>query len=338
MARTRALRERVLEANPRSGAPGSSSSPSATRARSTATPGVIAIKPSGVCLRRPHGRRRSSSSTSRAARSSRASCGRRRTRPPTSSCTARWRERRRHRPHALAVRHRLGAGAPRDPVLRDDARRPLRRRRAGDARARRPTRSRASTKRATGRRDRRDVRGSRARSARDGPRVLVASHGPFTWGATPSEAVENAIALEVVAALALPTASRLPETLDADRDRTLLRAALLAQARAGRLLRPGDDAPRLEVDLPRRTSIGDRLRHRVGARGPRRLSDGQRARDGRLRLRERRHRRAPAGAATTTSSSSPTGRSRIRDDYVRDVCRQAVPALLAETGVDRRTR
>jgi L-ribulose-5-phosphate 4-epimerase len=32
------------------------------------------------------------------------------------------------------------------------------------------------------------------------PAVLVASHGPFTWGATEREAVENAIALEVVAA------------------------------------------------------------------------------------------------------------------------------------------
>jgi L-ribulose-5-phosphate 4-epimerase len=32
------------------------------------------------------------------------------------------------------------------------------------------------------------------------PAVLVASHGPFTWGASAEEAVENAIALEVVAA------------------------------------------------------------------------------------------------------------------------------------------
>lgn len=32
------------------------------------------------------------------------------------------------------------------------------------------------------------------------PAVLVASHGPFVWGATAEEAVENAIALEMVAA------------------------------------------------------------------------------------------------------------------------------------------
>ena len=34
------------------------------------------------------------------------------------------------------------------------------------------------------------------------PAVLVASHGPFTWGASAEEAVENAIALEAVAASA----------------------------------------------------------------------------------------------------------------------------------------
>ena len=34
------------------------------------------------------------------------------------------------------------------------------------------------------------------------PAVLVLSHGPFTWGAGPAEAVANAIALEAVAAMA----------------------------------------------------------------------------------------------------------------------------------------
>ncbi len=37
------------------------------------------------------------------------------------------------------------------------------------------------------------------------PAVLVASHGPFAWGADAAAAVENAIALEAVAALALRT-------------------------------------------------------------------------------------------------------------------------------------
>lgn len=34
------------------------------------------------------------------------------------------------------------------------------------------------------------------------PAVLVASHGPFTWGRDPADAVTNAIALEAVAAMA----------------------------------------------------------------------------------------------------------------------------------------
>jgi len=37
------------------------------------------------------------------------------------------------------------------------------------------------------------------------PAALVASHGPFAWGADTVEAVENAIALEAVAAMALHT-------------------------------------------------------------------------------------------------------------------------------------
>jgi L-ribulose-5-phosphate 4-epimerase len=37
------------------------------------------------------------------------------------------------------------------------------------------------------------------------PAALVASHGPFAWGADVSDAVENAIALEAVAASALRT-------------------------------------------------------------------------------------------------------------------------------------
>jgi L-ribulose-5-phosphate 4-epimerase len=37
------------------------------------------------------------------------------------------------------------------------------------------------------------------------PAVLVAGHGPFTWGRDPAEAVANAIALEAVAAMARDT-------------------------------------------------------------------------------------------------------------------------------------
>jgi L-ribulose-5-phosphate 4-epimerase len=44
------------------------------------------------------------------------------------------------------------------------------------------------------------------------PAVLVASHAPFAWGRDPVEAVENAVALEAVAALALQTLSLRLET------------------------------------------------------------------------------------------------------------------------------
>jgi L-ribulose-5-phosphate 4-epimerase len=37
------------------------------------------------------------------------------------------------------------------------------------------------------------------------PAALVASHGPFAWGADPAQAVENAVALEAVAEMALHT-------------------------------------------------------------------------------------------------------------------------------------
>jgi L-ribulose-5-phosphate 4-epimerase len=37
------------------------------------------------------------------------------------------------------------------------------------------------------------------------PAVLVANHGPFTWGKTPADAVEAAVVLEEVAKIALGT-------------------------------------------------------------------------------------------------------------------------------------
>jgi L-ribulose-5-phosphate 4-epimerase len=43
------------------------------------------------------------------------------------------------------------------------------------------------------------------------PGVLVASHGPFTWGPGAAEAVSNAIALEAIAAMALHTLFLAPE-------------------------------------------------------------------------------------------------------------------------------
>jgi L-ribulose-5-phosphate 4-epimerase len=40
------------------------------------------------------------------------------------------------------------------------------------------------------------------RTPEDSPAVLVASHGPFTWGPSPAAAVEVAVALEAIAAMA----------------------------------------------------------------------------------------------------------------------------------------
>ena len=42
------------------------------------------------------------------------------------------------------------------------------------------------------------------------PMVLIASHGPFTWGATPEEAVHHSVTLEYLARMALHTLSLNP--------------------------------------------------------------------------------------------------------------------------------
>lgn len=43
------------------------------------------------------------------------------------------------------------------------------------------------------------------------PGVLAAGHGPFTWGADPDKAVENAVALEAVARMAAATFALCPD-------------------------------------------------------------------------------------------------------------------------------
>jgi L-ribulose-5-phosphate 4-epimerase len=49
------------------------------------------------------------------------------------------------------------------------------------------------------------------------PAVLVAGHGPFAWGPTPRKAVENAIALEATARMALDTLRLNPGAAGIDR-------------------------------------------------------------------------------------------------------------------------
>ena len=48
------------------------------------------------------------------------------------------------------------------------------------------------------------------------PAVLVKNHGPFTWGATPEKAVENAVTLEEVAKMAILTRQIKAETQKVD--------------------------------------------------------------------------------------------------------------------------
>jgi L-ribulose-5-phosphate 4-epimerase len=52
----------------------------------------------------------------------------------------------------------------------------------------------------------------------DTPAALVVSHGPFAWGAGLDEALENAVALETVAAMALDTLALRPDAAELDGD------------------------------------------------------------------------------------------------------------------------
>ena len=105
---------------------------------------------------------------------------------------------RRRRPRPQRIRHDVRPGPPRDPLLRDDPRRPLPRPGAGHPA---PPRSggRTDYERNTGKVI---VERFAGLDPLEMPAVLVAGHGPFAWGQTPDEAVENALVLEQVAKMA----------------------------------------------------------------------------------------------------------------------------------------
>ena len=66
----------------------------------------------------------------------------------------------------------------------------------------------------------------------ESPGVLVAHHGPFAWGANPSEAVEHAVILEYLARLAAETIALRPGAIEMPRE--LLDRHFLRKHGAGR--------------------------------------------------------------------------------------------------------
>ena len=124
--------------------------------------------------------------------------------PDASAPVPRAARHRRHRPHPLARGVGVGAGRPRDPVPRHDPRRPLPGLGPGEPVAQR-RRDRRRVRVGDGAGDRRDPRGARAGRRTTRPPCSVRAHGPFCWGPSPAGAVETAIALEAVAAMATRT-------------------------------------------------------------------------------------------------------------------------------------
>ena len=234
--------------------------------------GVIAIKPSGVPYDELAAGRRSSSSTSRAATSSTAS-----TRPSSDTPThlVLYRALRRdvggivhtHSPFATAWAQ-AGREIPCFGTTHADH---FRGAGPGDARARRRDEIAGRLRARDRRRDRRDVRpasGSTRSSRRpcSSPRTARSRGAP-----TPEQAVENAIALEAVAASARCTRCAAGRT--SRRSTPSCSSGTSAQARAGRVLRPaavkalrlhgaGDLRLHDEPDAGAARRRGARARHR----------------------------------------------------------------------------
>ena len=128
-------------------------------------------------------------------------CGRRRTRRRTSQLYRAFSVDRRHRPHALGVRHRVRAGAAADPLHGDDPRGLLPRRHSRDPADDAKTEVERDYETNTGAGDRRGVpRHGRCRRPRCRP-CWWPTTGRSPGARTPFKAIEHAEVLEYLARL-----------------------------------------------------------------------------------------------------------------------------------------
>ena len=222
------------------------------------------------------------------------------------------------------VRDRVGAGRPAHPVPRHHPRGLLP---GGGAREPGPAAGgdRRRVRMGDGTGDRRDARRP-GRTAADAPAVLVRFARPVRLGPSPAAAVEEPIALEAIAAIALPDAARSIASI-AGCSPTGCSDVTSTASTARRVLRPAS----------RGTAMKRRRRGSTSARSRAAPSwstwpTARELGDGRPSLRQRRHRRAPAGPDDDVALA-PDWALQDPDDYLGTFQRPS-RALLAETGVD----
>ena len=140
-------------------------------------------------------------------------------------------EHRRRGPHPFVACDRLRPGRPADPDIRHDPRRLFQWRGAGhpqDEASEIATDYEWETGNVI-------VETMRNRDPADFPGVLVNRHAPFTWGPSVAKALENAVAVECIAQMALMSLQLAPDLAPIEEE--LLNKHFRAQAWRGRLLR-----------------------------------------------------------------------------------------------------
>ncbi len=111
------------------------------------------------------------------------------------------------------------------------------------------------------------------------PMVLVAGHGPFTWGATPEKAVYNAAVLEELARMAFVTRTLDPEAVTSAGDawsastssESTARTPTTARNERPDLIQGGPRRPRHRVRLDAHQGVADRAGHHAARRRVRTL-------------------------------------------------------------------